>query len=348
MTVVLIKYFKSLVLLFIYLAFLNLSSAQSIFESIIADDTNQINTIIKNPVFKDIPDTNGDVSLSFAVKNMKINSAKFLIKNNISINTQNTIDGSYVLHWVRDTGLAKMLVENGAEIDAKDNKGNTPLHVLVEESKKKKSKKDIALYKSLIKILLLKTPDVYLKNDEEKTPADLASPEIKKLLLNYEKNQEYKLDLKLKELRQLSEKLEKKSLKIKDALKTFTGEISDLENEIKNEKKQKRIVTYEKARENKLIYSNLTLIQQKRLYIETLKREDSITNNRMIEVTYYTKKTQDEQKLYKTLGNKEATDLFSQLNQVIYENSPRSEEIVTDVNNINYNESLEDIYNRIR
>jgi hypothetical protein len=348
MVVSLIKYFKPVFFLFLNFLFLNISISQTIFESIIADDTNQINAIIKNPVFKDVPDTNGDVSLHFAVKNNKINSARVLIKNGIAINSQNTIDGTYPLHWVRDTVLAKLLIDNGAEVDAKDNKGNTPLHNLVEASKTKIRRKDIALYKSLIKILLSKTPDVYTKNDNGKAPADLASPEIKKLLLDHEKNQEYKLDLKLKELKQLSGKLEKKSSKIKDAMKTFSSDIAELENEIKNERKQKRIVTFERARENKLIYSNLTLIQQKRLYIETLKREDSTTSNRMIEVTYYTKKTQDEQKLYKTLGNKEATDLINQLNQVIYENSPRSDEIVTDINNINYNESLEDIYNRIR
>ena len=59
------------------------------------------------------------------IKNNKLEIIKLLIENGADVNTRDE-DGKTPLHYVNNVEIAKLLIENGAEVNAMSNKGQTP------------------------------------------------------------------------------------------------------------------------------------------------------------------------------------------------------------------------------
>lgn len=102
-----------------------------------------------------------------AVVDNKIEIIKALIKMGADINLQDSAGWS-ALHFTASEYLpeiAKYLIENNAEVDLKDNYGNTPLSTAVFWSRGRGD---------LIKILLSNGANRDLKNNYDVSPLDLA------------------------------------------------------------------------------------------------------------------------------------------------------------------------------
>ena len=92
------------------------------------------------------------------------------IKHGLEVN-KNDSDGENLLHYVRDGKTAKLLIMNGADVNAKSNTlGRTPLHY--------------ARTKEVAEILLLNGADVNARSEDGQTPLHLAKDaEIARVLL---------------------------------------------------------------------------------------------------------------------------------------------------------------------
>ena len=92
----------------------------------------------------------------------------FINKYNISINEVDQ-KRSTPLHWAVFEGseiAMTYLISWGAEIDAQDDDGYTPLHLAIDYAEKEQNTR-------LVKILLLKGADRHAKNNEGKEPAEM-------------------------------------------------------------------------------------------------------------------------------------------------------------------------------
>ncbi|MDR0609100.1 MAG: ankyrin repeat domain-containing protein [Planctomycetaceae bacterium] len=95
-----------------------------------------------------------------------------------NVNAKND-DGQTPLHkavrWTGSFTMTKILIDKGADINTKDDDGNTPLHIAA------KGTGDDALI--IVKYLIKKGAKVNAKNDDDETPQDLAyDDEIREVL----------------------------------------------------------------------------------------------------------------------------------------------------------------------
>lgn len=114
----------------------------------------------------------GKTVLFCAVEKNDLNAVKNLVGVGADINTA-TESQKTLLHVTNNIECINFLASKGANVDAKDNHGNTPLHVMVSEG-------DV----SLVNCLLENGASVHYKNNEGKTPIEMASKnksEIEKL-----------------------------------------------------------------------------------------------------------------------------------------------------------------------
>jgi ankyrin repeat protein len=134
--------------------------------------------------------------LWFAVETGKHDMAKLLIAKKAQVNVKNSFNRN-LLHLANDLELTKLLLDKGADVNARDAGGFTPLRVAIER------KNDLELIKLLlakganinakdsigntplhiaaaldrfeeVELLLQKGADVNAKNDDGKTPLNLA------------------------------------------------------------------------------------------------------------------------------------------------------------------------------
>jgi len=74
----------------------------------------------------------GRTQLHFCAENGFTNSVKRLLSiRNINVNVKDDMFGWTPLHWAARNGrieIARLLLQNGADVNAKENYGNTPLH----------------------------------------------------------------------------------------------------------------------------------------------------------------------------------------------------------------------------
>ena len=82
-----------------------------------------------------------------------------LINNGADIHAKNK-KGQTPLHSVKHSEVAKVLIDKGADVNVKDNEGKTPLHVA----------NDIVM----IRILVDRGADINAEDNEGKTPAQTA------------------------------------------------------------------------------------------------------------------------------------------------------------------------------
>ena len=106
------------------------SQDNSFFEAVVRDNTALVEYMIKSRA--DVTVTNSDgLTALHLVSDPKLGLT--LIINGADINAKNR-SGSTPLHWAvsrNKASIAKLLIEFGANIDSADNMGNTPLHFAI-------------------------------------------------------------------------------------------------------------------------------------------------------------------------------------------------------------------------
>lgn len=142
-----------------------------------AMDQGNVDTL-KLLIDKDIVDVNAkyDLGLSllhYATEYEGKEIAELLIVKGADVNAKD-MDGSTPLHFAyRNKDVAKLLIANGSDVNAKNNKGMTPLHYLYEN-------------KEIVELLIAKGADVNAKDNEGKTALDYAEDEdLEDLLIKY-------------------------------------------------------------------------------------------------------------------------------------------------------------------
>ena len=102
---------------------------------------------------------------------------KFLIKKGASVNAETNKINCTPLHCAKNPEITKILIDNGANVDAKDNDDWTPLHIAVNKTT------------DIVKVLLENGAQIDTKNKDGDTPLHIASYngqlEIVKLLIQH-------------------------------------------------------------------------------------------------------------------------------------------------------------------
>jgi ankyrin repeat protein len=289
----------------------------------------------------DLTDKNGNTPLHLAAMSAKKNNTgmfEYLLSKGANIYKKNNAD-KRPLELIKDADIkakyklytslhesaydnniksAEMNIEKGLDIEAKDCFGNTPLHVA-----------SMFNNKEMVEMLLSKGANVYTKNNADETPIEVTyNAEISSLIKNWEKSYEAKLNLKFKELSNLSTKLKKKKIEIQETKIAFEKKFNNLIDEITRELKDNKITSFTEAEKNEKITYNLNLIQDKYAYIDYLTQEEGKITSDINQLDYLIGKTSDEITLIKTLGEDKLINLLSEINRAITEYGPRAGELM--------------------
>ena len=115
--------------------------------------------------------------LHYAAKGNSAEVVKVLIAKGADVNAKNEY-GETPLHWAAEANaaeIAKMLIAKGAEVNAKSKRGSTPLHFAASENAAE-----------VAKVLIAKGAEVNAKSRHGDTPLDIArkrgNSEVAKLL----------------------------------------------------------------------------------------------------------------------------------------------------------------------
>ena len=127
---------------------------------------------------KQLEKLNKDLLKALDNRKPSIEKIKSLIDAGADINVKDN-KGRTPLYHIEDAGIAKLLIDAGADVDAKDNSGKTLLH-FCEDDRKAISQADI------VKMLIDAGADVNAKDKYGKTPLHLnyISADIAKLLID--------------------------------------------------------------------------------------------------------------------------------------------------------------------
>ncbi|WP_054849042.1 ankyrin repeat domain-containing protein [Vulcanisaeta sp. JCM 14467] len=118
-----------------------------------------------------------DQQLLDAVKNGDLSKVIDLIKAGANVNVKDPTYGMTPLHYAvlgNRLDIVKYLIENGADINARDNTGKTPLHFAAKNG-----------YLDIVKYLIENKADINVKDNIGKTPLDYAEENGHKNVANY-------------------------------------------------------------------------------------------------------------------------------------------------------------------
>lgn len=155
-----------------------------------------------------------------------------------------------------------------------------------------------------------------------------------------------KLCDKLEDLVGLRQKLSAKKEEINKLIKEYSASIKQLEDEIRTEKRNKRINSYDQAKNNQRISYDLALIQRKGAYISKLEEILPKLDNGANELEFLQRQTEDDIKMEKVLGEKEIEKLAEKIEKTIAKYLPEAGELAISVDE-NKLESPRKIWERI-
>ncbi|MED4531271.1 ankyrin repeat domain-containing protein [Metabacillus fastidiosus] len=138
------------------------------------DELEEIKNILrKNPSLISGRDQYGFSILHAAVMTENEELVEYLIEMGADVNAKNN-EGICPLHIVLDEGVAECLLNNGALIDAAANNGDTPLHTQVSEGEESID---------VIQFLLERGAKTVMRNKFGETPLDIAESREENLII---------------------------------------------------------------------------------------------------------------------------------------------------------------------
>jgi ankyrin repeat protein len=151
---------------------------EELFTAIENNNSAVVMRLIKNGANINVRNHEGDTPLIAAVLDGNIPLTQILLQYGAQANTQEEENGDTALHLASfnrgDPHLAELLIRYGANIEARNNEGDTPLISAVLQQNV-----------PFVEVLLQHGADMYAKNAEGRSPFDYANKEISDLLQLY-------------------------------------------------------------------------------------------------------------------------------------------------------------------
>ena len=154
------------------------------------------------------------------------------------------------------------------------------------------------------------------------------------------------LHRKMAEISSLQQKLSQKISLAMQKQEQLSQRVDELEKEIKHEKEQLQIESYQKAIRNPRIEFDLKLIQLLIGYLYGINEKISSFQNGYQTLVFFQQQAQDDLRMIKTLNDMEIDKLISQINSVLDEFFPELSKPVFDAQSIPMKDT-EKIWNEI-
>ncbi len=134
--------------------------------AILDQDMDQIQQLVReNPLLVNVRDGNGQTPLYFAAREANMEASRFLLANHAAVDTKDRWGRTPLFAAIYEEPLVldrapivTLLIESGADLNATDDMGNTPLHMAAFGETE------------IVKLLLEQGADVNAVNDAGETP----------------------------------------------------------------------------------------------------------------------------------------------------------------------------------
>lgn len=143
-----------------------------------------IEALIQSGLSVDIKSSkNKNTALHVACAHVRIDAAFMLIKYSANVNSKNYIKQTplhealgaikNVKNASQIKNLVELLVKNGADVNAQDEGGNTPLHVMVKSTSSRNPDVLPPGYKKIVEILFEAGANIFIENRKGNTPSSI-------------------------------------------------------------------------------------------------------------------------------------------------------------------------------